>query len=356
MLLTFKIKHNGDITSELNKAKLIAKHALTTRTLSSKDVKHIGLKSVIACQILRRYSSDLKCITARNPPLIIPGQATKVDRLAHIIWLPCLKLGLPYRFRDDFTKINQVELNKNFAFITVTIEDAPSFTPLSWLGVDLNTTGHTAVVCNPDTGKTIKMGKIIGHTRNKYKHLKSNMQKIENYRLVKTLNQRERNIVRNINHKISREIVNIAKEGACGIRLENLKNIRENKRVNKSFRGSLSSWSFNQIQVMIDYKAKLLGIPVEYIDPRYTSQLCSRCGLIGNRHGKSFKCTNCNHVDNADVNAAFNIAKRQPGLYQSVTDRVVAEGHTDIPKEDIHGMRATSKPRTKKQVYREGVI
>ncbi|GCC10002.1 hypothetical protein IPdc08_00020 [archaeon] len=42
-----------------------------------------------------------------------------------------------------------------------------------------------------------------------------------------------------------------------------------------------------------------------------------------------FKCPHCGH---ADVNAAFNIALRQ-GIGQSVADRDVTEGDTDITKE-----------------------
>jgi len=56
-----------------------------------------------------------------------------------------------------------------------------------------------------------------------------------------------------------------------------------------------------------------------------------------------FNDTYYGHVDNADVNAAFNIALRQ-GRGQPVADRDVTEGNTDIPKEATLWTMETLEP------------
>jgi transposase len=50
---------------------------------------------------------------------------------------------------------------------------------------------------------------------------------------------------------------------------------------------------------------------VEKINPAFTSQRCSACGLVDRESRESqaiFRCTACNFTLNADVNAARNIA------------------------------------------------
>jgi len=343
MILTYKIKHEQDFQKELCKAIKVAEFAIEHRTLSSKDVKHIGLKSVIANQILRKYSRNKTVKRINSVNLTIPNQGIKVDMDTQEIQIPSLKFSFNYHFPNHFSKINQIEINKDYVFVSVTVPEVTPMKTDKWIGVDLNTTGHVAVIANPETGKVKKLGKKAEHVHKKYKNIRRRLQKAGKYGVVKCLKRRESRIVRDLNHKISHEIVDMAKKGNSGIKLEKLKGIRKTAKSRRTFRYSLHSWSFYQLQDMIEYKAKLLGVPIEYVDPAYTSQRCSRCGKIGKRVGKIFNCPQCGAVEHADVNAAFNIAS-YPCINQFVVDRDATKGNTDTPKAAIVWMPLTAEP------------
>ena len=344
MILTYKIKHNRDFSHELQLAYKVAKFALKTGSRSSKDVKHIGLKSMIANQILRKYSKDKRLKRVHRVVLAIPNQGLHVDKDNKQINIPCLKLDLPYHFKNDFKKINQIEINKEYAFVSVTVDEPSTRKVDGYIGIDRNTTGHIAVVGNPTTGKVLKLGKQAEHIHKKYKNIRKSLQKKGKYGLVKKIKHRESNIVRDLNHKISKKIVNTADKDNTGIKLEDIKQIRKNVKSRRGFRYSLNSWSYYQLEQMIKYKAKLLGIPVSYVEPAYTSQNCSVCGHLGNRNGKQFKCPSCGHVDHADSNASFNIALRQVKDGRLDVDRDAFKGNTDMPQTAMMGTASTVEP------------
>jgi putative transposase len=68
---------------------------------------------------------------------------------------------------------------------------------------------------------------------------------------------------------------------------------------------------FGQIARLIAEKAESAARTIIHVDPRYTSQTCSKCDHVAseNRHGIGFLCVACGHTEHADVNAAKNILK-----------------------------------------------
>jgi putative transposase len=333
MLVTFKVNHQKDITGELAKARRVAEYALKTKSRTSKDVKDIGLPAAISNQILKKYSSNKKLKKIRSVKLTVPNQAIKVDANKRLITIRCLSLALTYYYKQPFVKINQIELDSTYAYISVMVEEKPEYTPVGYLGVDRNTTGHCAVAANSVTGKVIKLSKKAVHVRKKYAALRKELQQKKKYTKLKRIKRRESRIIKDELHKASRVLVNYACQNKLGIKLEKLEGIRKRAKTAQSFKYLLHSWPFYQLGTMIEYKAKLLGVPVVLIDPRYTSQDCSRCKARGGRQGKIFKCHNCGHVDHADVNASFNIALRHTGIGQLGIDRVIPNGLTESPKD-----------------------
>jgi putative transposase len=96
--------------------------------------------------------------------------------------------------------------------------------------------------------------------------------------------------------------------------LEQLTSIQDDLDFGPHMNRRLHAWAFDQLQTRLADKAADAEIPVRYVDPAYTSQICHACGEIGTRPKQAeFRCTNNDcwvSVYQADINAAANIAGR----------------------------------------------
>jgi len=159
-------------------------------------------------------------------------------------------------------------------------------------------------------------GKQAMHIRKHYRKLRTSLQakgSRGSHRLAKRLQGKETRIMRDLNHCISRTIIDSLQTGDS-IVMEELTHIRENARQRRAQRADFHSWPFAQLQSFIEYKAAGAGIAIEYINPAYTSQTCSCCGALGSRVQHLFSCSVCGHRNNADYNASYNIAKASLAL------------------------------------------
>ncbi|MEO9309455.1 MAG: transposase [Nitrososphaera sp.] len=94
-------------------------------------------------------------------------------------------------------------------------------------------------------------------------------------------------------------------------RTNKILSIKESQFVKASFRQKMNSWSFYKFQRQLRYNAAWEGIPVSFIDPKRTSQLCPRCGrtLQDERpYRRKLWCSNCGKLMNRDIVASMNIA------------------------------------------------
>ena len=205
--------------------------------------------------------------------------------------------------------------NKWFFAITVKIEVENS-TNKNVMGVDIGLRQLAVASVSSASGKELNRsfynGKEVGFIRKKYRSTRRKLGKLKLPKLIKRLSNKEQRWMTNKNHEISRQLINLAVQEQVGVLvMESLKNIRKAAySLNRSDR-SIHSWAFFELQKFIEYKAKLAGIEVVYVDPKYTSQQCSKCGIVckKQRNKNNYSCS-CGNNLHADLNASRNIVQK----------------------------------------------
>ena len=181
--------------------------------------------------------------------------------------------------------------------------------PSGWLGGDMG----IVTILHTSDGQNWSGGAITARREKNQKIRTTCQQKGTKSakRRLKARRRKEARFVRDVNHQISKHIVETAKRTGTGIALENLTGIRARVRHRKPQRSTLNSWSFRQLGDFIAYKAEQAGVPLMWVNPAYTSQTCSECGHRDKRNRtnqETFTCRRCGIILNADYNAAINIA------------------------------------------------
>lgn len=201
---------------------------------------------------------------------------------------------------------------KFFLHIPITMSIAEPEDISSSFGVDM---GINFLATSYDGRKTSFFdGRSVKVKRAKYQRVRKELQKVGTpaaRRRLKAIGQRERRFMTDVNHQLSKALVEQAGENSL-IVIEDLTGIRRStERVRVKDRYVSVSWAFYQLRQMIEYKAVRNGSVVAAADPRYTSQTCPCCNHIAkaNRSRKThiFKCQLCGYQSNDDRVAAMNL-------------------------------------------------
>lgn len=177
-----------------------------------------------------------------------------------------------------------------------------------------------------DSDGTVYTGETVERNRQRYQARREGLQRHGTRsakRRLKVLKGTQARFQSNLNHTISKQLVETAQRSAAGIALEDLTGIRQRVKARRQQRPRQSNWGFFQLRQYVMYKAARAGVPVILVDPRHTSQECNHCGYIAkaNRPTQNrFSCHRCGYVTNADFNAAQNIKHRG-----EVNRRIVAQ-------------------------------
>lgn len=206
---------------------------------------------------------------------------------------------------------SRLSFKKGVFYLNIPVEQCLPLEPVkptNSIGVDLGVVN----IATTSQGK-IYNSEVVENARIKFLKHRTSLQKCGTpsaKRRLKQVADKEARFRRDINHKISKELVVAAEGTNSRIVLENLTHIHEQTTVRKQQRARHHSWSFAQLRWMIEYKAPLAGVEVKVVDPKYTSQRCSACGTISKSNRKSqfrYVCKSCGHDTHADYNAACNL-------------------------------------------------
>lgn len=175
------------------------------------------------------------------------------------------------------------------------------------MGVDLGLKNPAVAVTDTGTTRFFGNGRMNKYMKRQFRSRRKKLSVSKNQKAIDKLGNKEQRWMKDQDHKISREIVNFAKDnGVSEIRLEQLQNIRNTARTSRKNEKNLHAWSFYRLAMFILYKAALVGISVEFVNPAYTSQKCPVCEKMNHAKDRKYKCL-CGFVSHRDRVGAINI-------------------------------------------------
>jgi putative transposase len=115
-------------------------------------------------------------------------------------------------------------------------------------------------------------------------------------------------VLRDMEHKISRAVVDAAVERKAGtIVIGDVREAADGVDLSKASNQKISRWDHGKVRRYVEYKAEAEGIAVELVDEAYTSQTCPDCSHRHKPGGRRFRCPACGFRAHRDVVGQVNI-------------------------------------------------
>lgn len=222
-----------------------------------------------------------------------------------------IKLHRPIEGKIKRLTIRRTSTGKWFACFSVEIDDPqkPPWKDGSMVGIDVGlesfaTLSNGEKIDNPrffrSEEKALakaqkRLSKCEKGTRDRRKALK----------VVQRIHERIANRRYDFAHQVSNQLV--SKYGLIAFEDLSITNMLKNHCLAKS----ISDVAWRMLVTTTSYKAESAGSMVVLVDPRNTSQLCSRCGLKVPKSlsDRVHECPQCGLVMDRDENAAINILR-----------------------------------------------
>lgn len=350
-----------------------AVHGRDISRLTSKDVKQFDLPATLLGQSIRdaqsvfkKYSKRKKEADLENAEKLALGKEDLIVPKVPILKKPCCYVNNQnFKIKEDHlefpvridgktqrisvkTEITDRQKNlfkdaklgtlrivtKNNRIVAQVVYEKPEQSPKedgNVMGVDLGIKCPAVSKCSDGSVKFYGNGRKNRVIRRHFATKRTKLQKSKNLKAVKRINDKEQRIMKDIDHKISREIVNTAIEhNVKTIKIEKMSGINSTTRRSRKNNRLLHGWSFYRLSSFIEYKAKLAGIEVRYVKPENTSQTCPICGKQHHARDRKFVCE-CGYRGHRDIVGAWNICRSTEYVGGSDTRRTARETISPVP-------------------------
>jgi putative transposase len=240
-------------------------------------------------------------------PLCVDGKIEQVR-------IPCD--GLVYTGKPGLLRLKR-KRGKWIADITFSLAMPDAIESERVMGIDLGIKVPAVTYTTGYGTRFFGNGRNLRAMRRQFYARRKTLQKAKKIRAVRKSKGKEARWMKDINHKLSRRIVNQAStQGVGTIKVESLFGIR--KGTTSKSRGAKArknnrmknTWSFSQLMTFITYKAERIGITVEQVDPAYTSQECPACSARNKAQDRTYVCVDCGWMGHRDRVGAMNISRR----------------------------------------------
>ncbi|MFX1282910.1 MAG: RNA-guided endonuclease InsQ/TnpB family protein [Promethearchaeota archaeon] len=252
-----------------------------------------------------------------NQRTFTPFLASGTISISTLVGRKKLQLFIPKYFQQylkgritSLTLYYNKRRKKIIAYFTIKLPDVPVENQSSFLGVDRGIK-RVAVCSNNSFYPTNHILAVKWKYQLFRKKLQSKGTRSAK-RKLKRVCGRERRFMTDENRKIAKWICNMPY--SC-IVLENLHGLKQHskkkKNVPKKLRRQFGNWAYYQLEQFLIERVEKVGKTIMFVNPRHTSQRCSRCGYISktNRPSSShFCCRECYFPLHADLNAARNLS------------------------------------------------
>jgi putative transposase len=217
----------------------------------------------------------------------------------------------PIEGRIKRLTVRRAATGKWFACFSVEQEDQPKpeWNDGSMVGIDVGlgsfaTLSNGEKVANPRFFREEE--KELARVQRKLSQApKGSPERKKALRVVERIHERIANKRYEFAHKVSRDLVN--RFGLIAFENLNIKGMMHNHNLAKS----IGDVAWNMLVNITSYKAASAGSMVVLVDPRNTSKMCSRCGILVEKSlsDRVHDCPHCGLSLDRDWNAAINILR-----------------------------------------------